>query len=153
LQKDKKEVNINRIRFVPCAIPDLNFSEIEIKSNITIGHTQVKTAPLAIEVDNEIEAKMLHKTKRYELFYSNAYGRLLYLKNGILVDSKACKKPTEVANGLELAKCIRMGMAPCLVSKGMLEQFETIEAQLRIAMFLVNAKKIQELKKANIYVI
>ncbi|MDE1828101.1 MAG: hypothetical protein KGH65_03005 [Candidatus Micrarchaeota archaeon] len=152
-QKDFKNANTGKLRFVPDALPGINLSEVDIKARIKINGISVDTVPLAIEVLNESEARDLSVKKKHPLFYQRKECQIIVVEEGKVKAKESFEIDREVSNGLDLAKCIRLDLEPCIITREFLKDFEIVKEQLKIAMFLVNAKSIAELKKSSVFVV
>ncbi|MEM3841528.1 MAG: hypothetical protein QXN59_02460 [Candidatus Micrarchaeaceae archaeon] len=143
------DTDISKLHFVPDALPDINLSEIEIETEEKIGSSSVRCVPVAIEVEDEASAISASLSTGHKEFYLTGSSELVFVSGSIIISRSKEPKVRRVSNGLELAKCLRLGIRPCTIENG--TPIKQIGEQLRITMFLINAKNITELKKAEVY--
>ena len=144
-------VDLGRLRFVPDALPDLNLREISVECEQVVGDSKVECAPVAIEAEDEPSAINASIDSNHPIFYVKASSEVVLVRDGKVVDRHKADSPRHISNGLELAKCIRLGIGPCIIrDQGSLHD---VLEQLRIAMFLVNSDSIEVLRQTPIYVI
>ncbi len=144
-------VDLGRLRFVPDALPDLNLREIKIECKQTIGSSSVECVPVAIEAEDEDSAIGASAEVNHPVFYIKESSEIVLIRDERIIDRSKDASPRHVSNGLELAKCIRLGIGPCII-RGPSALHDVVE-QLRIAMFLVNSDSIEGLRSAPVYVI
>ena len=143
--------DISRLHFVPDALPDLNLKDIDVLREERIGGAHLKCLPVAVETDDEAKAVEFSVSTGHPIFYLTGKSELLAIIEGKVASRAKIRKARRVSNGLELAKCIRLGIAPCTIDS--VQQIDQIAEQLRIAMFLTNSRDMQSLKKAEVYVV
>ncbi len=142
--------DLRNIRFIHCALPDLNLSEIKTTRELNVNGRKISVAPIAIEVSTEEEAVKLDGT--HTLFYvkkADKFGVVEYRKMYYVADKI---EHMHVADGLNLAKLIRMGGTVGIVKMHDLVRVKEIEEQLRIAMFLTNSGDLAALRKAAVVI-
>lgn len=147
----RSSVDLGRLRFVPDALPDLNLHEIRLECKQVVGNSAVECIPIAIEVEDEPSAINASNEVGHPLFYIKESSEILLVREGKAADRHKDESPRHVSNGLELAKCIRLGIEPCIIRSP--TSLNDVAEQLRIAMFLVNSESIERLRQASIYVI
>ncbi|MCL4381028.1 MAG: hypothetical protein M1331_00765 [Candidatus Marsarchaeota archaeon] len=149
----------SNIKFIHCAIPDLDFNDISILQRITVkaGNNQnqiaVRCLPFALHVffnpesNNKEKLLKLKKTTGIRLFVSSKNTKSLFIlhKNNIIRRKLNAVDTVQAGDGLDAAKAIRLGKIPVISDK---ERVGLIEKQLKIVMFLTNSKHIAQLSKA-----
>ena len=147
----RSSIDLGKLRFVPDALPDLNLNEISVECKQIVGNSSVECVPVAIEAEDESSAIKASTEAGHPLFYIKGSSEIVLVRDGKVVDRHKDESPRHVSNGLELAKCIRLGIEPCILRPP--ASLNEVVEQLRIAMFLVNSESIERLRQASIYVI
>ena len=147
----RSSVDIGKLRFVPDALPDLNLNEIRLECKQVVGNSPIECVPVAIEAEDETSAIKASIELNHPLFYLKESSEILLVRDGKAVDRHKDASPRHVSNGLELAKCIRLGIEPCIIRPP--TSLNDVVEQLKIAMFLVNSESIERLRQASVYVI
>ncbi len=157
---------IQNIKFIHCALPDIDFNEISIKQKIKIkANNKIKTIscmPFAVEIkskntkDINKQIAKINIQKNIALFFTKSKFFIFINKHIIEFNIKANKKNTDqfnpnnaiiINNGLDAAKCIRLKQFPILSD---INKINLIEKQLKVVMFLTNSKNIAQLALAPI---
>ncbi len=137
---------LETMRFIPDALPDLNLSEIDTKISLNAGGHAVRVFPIAVEADSEAAAVKMGAD--HSLFLVKNRDYLVAVLDGKAHRITEIDDYKEVADGLELAKAIRMGADVGVITAGAADKVKQVEEQLRVAMFLTNSKDIDALRKA-----
>ena len=137
---------IKNLRFVYCALPDLDLSSINTEEEFDSGDGKFKALPLAVEIEGNVGSED-------GFFYLKDKDEFLFIDNGKRNVIRRAEHPIYVKDGVDLAKCIRIGSEPCIIKKAEKGKIQSINDELRIAMFLTNSKDINALRSAEIYVI
>lgn len=146
------EQRLRSLRFIPVALPDVNLKDIDTRERFEAGGRTIALLPLAIEVESEDEARRT-SADGCRLFYIKRDGRFMLFDDNASALIAKDMAPARVKNGIELAKCMRLGMTPCVIRKHDAGRVHEIEEQLRIAMFLTNSKDTAALKQASVYMV
>ena len=149
------------IKFIHCAIPDINFNDISILQKMTFyaensqKRVSLNCSPLALQVsfnpdlDNKLKLIKLKKTTGISLFLSSKNTKILFIlhKNNIIKKRLNSLSTIKSEDGLDAAKAIRLKQLPFLND---INKINLIEKQLKVVMFLTNSKNITQLARAPI---
>jgi hypothetical protein len=137
---------IKNLRFVYCALPDLDLASIKTEEEFDSAEGKFISLPLAVEVES-------NPPQREGFFYLKEKGEFFFVDKGKKKSIRRASSPILVKDGVDLAKCIRIGAEPCIIKSSEEGKIPSIREELRIAMFLTNSKDIEALKNAEIYVV
>ena len=149
---------LDNIRFIHCALPDVNFKDIAINQSIKIKQYQnlkkgftIECLPFVLQInsDNKREISEIHKKTGLCLFITKKDKKIFVMyKSKIISNIKINLKDIfYINNGLDAAKCIRLAKIPLIREAGKLD---LLKKQLKVVMFLTNSKNIKQLLTAPI---
>ncbi len=149
------------IKFIHCALPNIDFNKILIKENIKIKaeckQITISCLPFIIEINSTFNIKnqilIINKYNYIKLFFMKP-NKLFIIYNKKLIEIEEInginKKTINknlicVNNGLDAAKYIRLKKYFIVLK---FNKIDIIKKQLKVIMFLTNSINIEQLKKA-----
>ena len=151
------------IKFIHCALPNIDFNKISIKENIKIKveskQITISCLPFIIEITSTSTSNIknqilvINKYNYIRLFFIKP-NKLFIIYNKKLIEIEEInginkktinKNLIYVNNGLDAAKYIRLKKYFIVLK---FNQINIIKKQLKVIMFLTNSRNIKQLKKA-----